>query len=301
MTTRELLDQLARAESAFLRRTFVAPVTEGARVRVRVEGICWQLSVLPADYEGWTVLQAINATHARALHPAGLRQVCEYLELFPAVSMLLCERRHGTWWALLAEGKGEHSAGERLVPVSLVGEAQLFDTVRARWDGVQFLYERRHPRRDPAVAAYLREALAEKRRPDELAKPTLTLQERRAYGWQCRLAELELPDTPASGLRAAVAHAAGEFRGFVERGERYTVTFSVDGETHTAAVRKRDLSVLTAGICLSGEDEKFDLSSLVSVIRERPDGPLADVGVVEDLPAETYREVPGGQRRRFRG
>ena len=48
----------------------------------------------------------------------------------------------------------------------------------------------------------------------------------------------------------------------------YTVTFTVDGQTHRSTVHKNDLTVLVAGICLSGEDRKFDLQSLVGVIRE---------------------------------
>jgi hypothetical protein len=291
VNTQTLLERLARAEEAFLRSTFVAPVTRDARVRVRVEGISWQLSVLPAGHEGWSVLQPISASHARAVRPAGLTQVREYLALFPAASLVLCERRRGTWWALLAEEYGDRYEAERPIPVFLSGEAQLFDTVRARWDGARFLFESRHPRRDASIAAYLRQSLAEGRATEALEKRTLTPRERKAYAWQRWLEEQDLRDATEARLRAAVAHADGQFHAFVERGDAYSVTFTVGGGTHTAAIRKDDLSVMVAGICLAGEDEKFDLSSLVSVIREGQGGHIVRVGDDEDLPTEVYREV----------
>jgi hypothetical protein len=292
MTTQSLLDRLIQAEEAFLRSTFVAPVTRNARVQVRVEGIAWQLTVLPTEQEGWAVLQPVNATHARVQRPAGLAQVREYLELFPAVSLVLCERRRGVWLALLAEEySSRYAATERPVPVFLPGDAQLFDTVRARWDGARFLFESRHPRRDPSVAAYLRQLLAEGCQTEALERRTLTTQERKAYAWQLWLVEQKLQDATEARLRAAVAHADGQFHAFVERGDAYSVTFTVDGSTHTAAIRKDDFSVLTAGICLSGEDQKFDLSSLVSVIREGRDGRIVHVDDEDGLPVETYREV----------
>jgi hypothetical protein len=58
----------------------------------------------------------------------------------------------------------------------------------------------------------------------------------------------------------------------MERPDVYTVTYEVDGQRHVSAVSKKDLSVHLDGICLSGEDENFDLQSLVGVIREAQGG-----------------------------
>jgi hypothetical protein len=74
------------------------------------------------------------------------------------------------------------------------------------------------------------------------------------------------------GLRGALAHAGAELKDYVERQDVYTVTYEVDGQRHVSAISKKDLSVQVAGICLSGEDENFDLQSLVGVIREAQSG-----------------------------
>jgi hypothetical protein len=57
-----------------------------------------------------------------------------------------------------------------------------------------------------------------------------------------------------------------------DRGDYWLVTWATpDGEVHTSAIAKHDLTVLSAGICLSDRDTDFDLASLVGVMRDRPD------------------------------
>jgi hypothetical protein len=54
----------------------------------------------------------------------------------------------------------------------------------------------------------------------------------------------------------------------MERGDGVRVRYRVHGHEYISSVDKDDLSVQLAGICLSGEDQKFDLSSLVGVLHE---------------------------------
>jgi hypothetical protein len=108
--------------------------------------------------------------------------------------------------------------------------------------------------------------------PDRLSRSGLTAEERTAYGlnyWPIVQAEIEARrDRVEERLQEALAHAGAELRGYLERDDSYRIDFDVGGARHVSVVSKQDLSVQVAGICLSGEDQKFDLASLVGVLRE---------------------------------
>jgi hypothetical protein len=162
-----------------------------------------------------------------------------------------------------------------MIPVRLIEEAQLFEVMETRFDGSQCWFHRLDPRRDPAAAAYLRDALHEMLPPERLSRPGLTAEERTAYALSYfpRLeAELQAQrDRTEERLREALAHAGAEFRGYLEHGDSYRVEYDVAGQRQVSVVNKHDLAVQVAGICLSGDDAHFDLQSLVGVIREAQD------------------------------
>ena len=161
-------------------------------------------------------------------------------------------------------------------------------------------------RHDPGSANYLRTALRELLPPAELQRTALTAEERAAYELNyCQLvetSEAEQPETQTKRRRRrgerdrmdksttetdvvrqrvgeSLSHAGAELIDYLERGDSFRVTFSMGGRRYTSSVSKNDLTVQVAGICLSGEDQKFDLSSLVGVLREgRRSGSIYEVG-----------------------
>ena len=287
----DLLNKLEAEEQNFLKSEVLAPVLPGQAVTVRIAGIICQLRVNDQRFEGWAVLQPLSMQAARIVRPARLSEAAAYLKLFPVVGLIALARAGRRWLALPAH-KGDSrlqaerpassttSAGRRqapslsptaraLVPVLLAEESiQPFDTIQARFDGRLFWYERRDPRRNPALAAYLRQSLNEQLEPRDLHKSGLSAEERAAYASAWSLLEEARRSKVEVQLAEALAHAGGRMESFIERDETYTISYHVDGARHVSTVRKNDLSVLTAGICLSGQDQRFDLTSLVGVMRE---------------------------------
>jgi hypothetical protein len=272
----DALGRLAAAEERFLQGEFLAPVLRGAGVRVRVAGVVCRLRVEPADFEGWGVFRPASHSEARLVRPAGLAERQRYLGLFPLVRLVLAGRAGPEWLALPAHRADHRFRVTGLVPVRLVEEGQLFEVVRARCDGAQFWYEGPEPRWDAAAGAYLRQNLERMTDPDQLDRPGLTAEERTAYAVhyleRARAAEEARRDHNEERLRQALAHAGAELKEFVERTDVYTVRYEVDGQEHVSVVSRADLTVQTAGICLSGRDDDFDLQSLVGVLREAQGG-----------------------------
>jgi hypothetical protein len=84
-----------------------------------------------------------------------------------------------------------------------------------------------------------------------------------------------VPQTPGqrasaeARLRGALRTGGGSLRDYSDRGEYWLVEWTTrDGERHTSAIAKADLTVISSGVCLSGRDHDFDLQSLVAVIEK---------------------------------
>lgn len=272
MDIHDLLDKMASAENAFLDAEFLAPVMPGGRVRVRIAGVVCTLRVVGQVEPGWAILKPLSLDRARVVGKPGLRQIREYLALFPQVRLLLVTRAGRDWLALPAHRGDARFEIADPVRVHMATGVEPFQRIVARYDGTRFWFEGVDRRRSPAIAAYLREALQAGTVPESLHKPTLTAEERDAYRTVYEAVEAARKDWTEVRLAEALAHAGAELHSYIEREDVYTVTYTVDGRPHRSTVRKDDLTVAVAGICLSGQDRRFDLQSLVGVIREGAQG-----------------------------
>jgi hypothetical protein len=69
-------------------------------------------------------------------------------------------------------------------------------------------------------------------------------------------------------LRHALGVNGGQLVDFEEEGENWRVVWRVlGGSSLVSIVARHDLTIVSAGICLSGHDRDFDLQSLVGVVK----------------------------------
>jgi hypothetical protein len=266
------LDCFAVAEQDFLSQEFLAPAVRGGEVRVRMAGVVLQMRFEPDEFEGWGVFRPVSHRVARLVREARLGECRRYVQLMTNASLVLCNRSDCAWSAVPAHRADRRFKIEGTVPVRLVDGADLFDTVRAGFDGANFWYDRVDPRGDAAVSAWLRSAIAKMVEPTTLNRKGLTAEQRAAYAvnYFSRLETRKKTrrDTIEAQLRESLRHAGADFVGYAEHKDGYRVTYHVGGQRQVSSVNKHDLTVQVAGICLSGQDQKFDLTSLVGVLNE---------------------------------
>lgn len=317
----DLLSRLAAEEDAFLNREFLAPALRGGVVGVRIGGVHCRIRIDPPNFEGWGIFQPVSHTEAKLVRQATLSERRAYLELFPLFRQIVCRRAGNTWFGSAASFGDSRLRMEGLAPLHLAEEIQLFDAVRTRHDGSRFWFDEADMRHAPGTAAYLRSALNDLTSPDELQRPGLTAEERAAYElnfWERvqpfdpldddeqyrnplhrRRTRNPRGDEPSpidtdpvrQRLRENLSHAGAQLVDYLERSDGYRVYYRVGGRQYTSSVDKEDLTVQVAGICLSGQDRKFDLGSLVGVLREgERGGDIYEVGD-QGMSEEQYWDV----------
>ena len=312
----ELLDRFAAEEDDFLKREFLAPALRGGVVRVRIGGVLCSVRIDPTEFGGWGIFQPTSLTEAKLVRQASLTERRRYLDLFPLIRQIICRRAGHVWFGSAASLGDTRIRMEGLARLRLADEVQLFDCVRTRYDGSQFWFDELDLRHDPGASAYLRSALNDQTPPDDLQRRGLTAEERAAYElnyWEL----VQPPDRQEEGhephrnprhrrrsrrprqgedppqadpvrrrLRESLSHAGAQLIDYLERADSFRVRYTVGGRPYTSSVNKDDLTVQVAGICLSGEDQKFDLASLAGVLREADRGGeilrVGDEGMDED-------------------
>jgi hypothetical protein len=266
------IDRLAGAEEAFVGSEFLAPVLRDGGVGVKIGAVRCRLKVTPADFEGWGIFKAVTFDRAQWIRNASLAQRRKYQALFAQLRLILTTREDDQWLAIAAGAADQRFNITGLIPPRFVDEGELFETIVTRFDGAQFWFEGVDTRADPGAAAYLRESLQKMLDPSSLQRSGLTAEERAAYHLNHTLRrqaiEADERARPEVRLKRALEHAGALLRDFSEQPDVYRVSYEVDGQRHTSVVRKSNLSVVTAGICLSGRDQDFDLGSLIGVLRE---------------------------------
>jgi hypothetical protein len=270
----KILSQLAAIEAELLNTQFLAPCVRGGRVRIRVGSMVYTFQPQPQNFEGWAIFGPINEKIAAVVGKPSLPQLTEYLQLLVPVRLQLACLLQGQTW--LAYPVNESDVKQRIgfakpVPIHLVSEGSQFEPIVARWDGHSWWFDQIDRRADPRPSEELKAALKKLTFPEEVRFKGMTPSMRTVYELAIQnLKDFDPKILDERRLQRALKMGGGELRGFCDRADYWLVEWtSRNGERHSSAIAKNDLTVMSAGICLSGDDMKFDLQSLVGVVEDR--------------------------------
>ncbi|NJK70559.1 MAG: hypothetical protein HC941_32340 [Microcoleus sp. SU_5_3] len=271
---RKILNQLATQEAKLLDTQFLAPCVRRGRVRTKAGGMVYTFQPKPRNFEGWGIFQPVNEKIAQVVDEPNLPQMAEYLQLLVPMRLQLAHVLQGQTW--LAYPVNESDAQQRTgfvkpVPVHLVTEGSQFEPIVARWDGHSWWFEEIDRRADPLPSEELRAALKKLTFAQEIRFKGMTPEMRIVYELVTQnLKDFDPKFLDEKRLQRALKMGGGELQEFRDRDDYWLVEWtSRTGERHSSAIAKNDLTVISAGICLSGEDRNFDLQSLVGVVEDR--------------------------------
>ena len=276
---RKLINEIAAQENQLQDTQFLAPCVRGGLVRTRVSQIIYNFTPKPRNFEGWGIFQPVDAKTAEVVDEPTLPQLGAYFKLLQPLRLRLIYPLRGKSW--LAYPANESDAKQRFgilkpIAVHLVNDGATFESIIARWDGSCWWFDEIDRRSDPLLSEQLKEALQKLTPTAELRLKGITPEMRVVYEivteQMQEFAGKMRHKRDEKLLAEALRQGGGELREFRDRENTWLVEWTTaDGERHTSAISKQDLTVISSGICLSGRDRDFDLQSLVGVMEQRND------------------------------
>lgn len=270
---RNVVARIAEEEQRLLADSeFLAPRVRGGLVRARVAGAIYTFRV-DGGFEGWGRWRPVDARSARLEAAATVAERDAYLERLRPLRVILARPLVGQAWVVYpfneSDARQKGWDGSPLV-LQLVGgygrTAQAFDRVVAYTDGAAFWCGEADGRADPRDAAMARRQLSEGNLELTIGPPELRV----AYSIVIQQDVRARAQRERRRLEEALAIGGGKLDTYDDRGATWLVNWRTSsGERHSSVVRKSDLTVTSAGICLSGRDADFDLHALVGVVDGR--------------------------------
>lgn len=248
-----VLDALYREQSRLVGRHVVAPLAGRGHVDVLVHGLVWCCRVT-VDFHGWGLFRILATNEADLLREAHREERDAWAKGRPRDTLTLLGSMASGAWAAWSPTR------RRALRVYLVEGLQAFDAVEAVFGNDRVWSLGPALTVDPRRAHRLRTAHADGVRPVDLDPAGLGADDPMLY------AALHRAVPPQDRIRSALTLGGASLVSDVAHGDgRHTVTWRKGQHTHTSVVNA-DLSVASAGFCLSGTDPQHDLITLASLV-----------------------------------
>lgn len=276
MNILDLIKDFGEKEDSLHKREFISPVHGNDTVVMKLDGIVFTFGISRRK-PGWYKFRPTKNDRAQKIGEADFMEREAYLKKLPQIRVYSCYREDTKIFGFPMKNNKAGLSHQELVPVYLPDDQPMdFDRLLCRFDGVNVWFENLDIANDPMKANYLRDCLAVSVLPKNIKFSGLSLEEKASYAVrhkillelkkeQERLAEKEKLKT----LEGQIEFHGGKMLNCTERSDHIEVEIEVEGQSFRSYVSKDEHHhVVTAGICLDGMDEAYDVTSLISVFRE---------------------------------
>jgi hypothetical protein len=266
----DLISKIGKKETSLTEQVFISPVFSNTLVATQIEGLIYSFTIPQATENGWYQIQPVDIKKARIVDRANLMEREMYLKYLDKLRTVIVMKKDGIFYGIPDKANKFRFHINDLLPIFLSDDSPMdFDRVITRFDGANIWFDQVDQGNDPAKAEYLRNCMAKILEPEKLKFSGLTMEERLAYTLRLTLDKKLVIDRTKDRLKKDVEFAGASFVKFIERSDHFSVTYKVNNQEFTSYVSKDPVhSVISAGLCLNGNDTRFDLKSLVTVIRE---------------------------------
>lgn len=264
-------------------KEFLAPYTEQSKhAIVKIDGMNYRFRIVGFQGSGFGVFQPIDPTCARFVRAAEFEQSYDYLQLLPKMHVILVCQTNLGWCAypFNTESSKTKFGVDFEVIIRNVSDVERFDVVTVRCDGRNFWFDEPFIGSDPVKAEDFRECFALRTEPKKMQRALeklkgVTPEERRSFDLALASWRQFQRQSTEDLIKEMLSVGGANLDKYVIRGEQIEITWlSRSGKCYTSRVDKKSLDVVSPGICLNNDDNRFHLKDLPGVIHEGEGGNL---------------------------
>lgn len=268
-----ILDKMIAKEKSFRHKRFFAPFTPNTKTAVvKLDGMNYVFKI-NCPGTGFGFFQSLDGVKADLIEMSSLDSVRQYLDILPRIHLILCYETNYGWVAYplhLESAKKKLSVSGPII-VRSVADCQRFDVIVARFDGLYFWYDEIFSGEDPFKSEEIRQCFT-----GFQSKPMFQKFEKLSGVSPERKTAFEIAvgsweefrkTTTEENLQNLLVQGGGSLKSYIVRGDNLEVNWDTSsGSRYISIVDKETFDVLSAGICLSGEDTKFHLKDLPYIV-----------------------------------
>lgn len=275
MAARDLIEKFAAKEKAAISQQIFAPYTPASKYAyIKIDRLTYRFRIVGQNGSGFGVFAPIDATCAKYTGEADVAQVRGYFDVLPSLPIILSYQTEQGWVGYPVNQQSARSSLGLIseVIVRNVTDCQRFDNIVARFDGIHFWYDDVFSGSDPVKSESMRECFsgghAEAMKTKIGLIKGITPEDKTAFdlaiiSWiQFKKLSTE------TRLKEVLCAGGGKLGSYVLRGANIEVKWvAPSGSNYTTVVNKESLDVVSAGICLSGGDQKFHLKDMPFIVQ----------------------------------